>query len=179
MSKRKKNENKIGFLGKLIIFFIILGSFGYIYERFNPEQANQNNEASVETTTTVESQESTEQETNKAKYDRDELNSKIIDSLIEAQTFDDEGADGYEWSRYVSDLSINEHEALYVEVTDDFKLLDDNDKINILESAQRCAGAQYFLLTEEQRSFYTKAFDNSGNKVGESDMFNHSEYKFE
>ena len=185
MSKRKKNENKIGFLGKLIIFFIILGSFGYIYERFNPEQANQNNETtvesttSVESTTTVESQESTEQETNEAKYDRDELNSKIIDSLIEAQTFDDEGADGYEWSRYVSDLSINEHEALYVEVTDDFKLLDDNDKISILESAQRCAGAQYFLLTEEQRSFYTKAFDNSGNKVGESGMFNHSEYKFE
>ena len=175
MSKKKK-EKKIGFLGKLIIFLVIMAPIGYIYERFNPEQANQNNETTVESTTSVESEESTEQEVS---YDREELNSKIIDSLIEAQTFDGEGSDGYEWSRYVSDLSINEHEALYVEVTDDFKLLDDNDKINILESAQRCAGAQYFLLTEEQRSFYTKAFDNNGNKVGESGMFNHSEYKFE
>lgn len=183
MGKKKKNEKKIGFLGKLLIFFIILVPFGYIYERLNPEQANQNNESVVESTTSVEpeSQESTEQESevNTASYDREELNSKIIDSLIESQTFDDEGSDGYEWSRYVSDLSINENEALYVEVTDDFKTLDDDDKIYVLESAQRCAGAQYFLLTEEQRSFYTKAVDSNGNKVGESGMFNHSEYDFE
>lgn len=134
-------------------------------------------DATSEQVATFES-ENEETQTSSQDYDLGELNSKVLDSFIEASEFNQQGADGYEWTLYVKDIEINNKEAIHVNVINDFMLLDDSSKTEVLDSVQRCVGLQYFLLTEIQRSFYTTAFDESGNKVAQSEMFNLNSYKF-
>ena len=170
-------KKKMGCLGNAVFIVIVLAVlFPSIFNNKN-DNSDDSDSATSEQITTFES-EIEETQTSSQDYDLGELNSKVLDSFIEASEFNQQGADGYEWTVYVKDIEINNKEAIHVNVINDFMLLDNSSKTEVLDSVQRCVGIQYFLLTENQRSFYTTAYDESGNKVAQSEMFNLNSYKF-
>lgn len=170
-------KKKMGCLGNAVFIIIVLVVlFPSIFNNKN-DSSDDSDSATSEQITTFES-DIEETQTSSQDYDLGELNSKVLDSFIESGEFNQQGADGYEWTVYVKDIEINNKEAIHVNVFNDFMLLDDSSKTEVLDSVQRCVGLQYFLLTENQRSFYTTAYDESGNKVAQSEMFNLNSYKF-
>lgn len=134
---------------------------------------NQTAENITETTATV-----TTEESKKLPYDLAEMNAKISDYFNESVLFNQQGHDGYEWTVFVKEIELQESEAFHVTITDEFKLLSNEDKTLILQNVHNAARVPIFLQTEKQRNHYIAAYDSNGEKVANSKMTNVLEYEF-
>lgn len=123
--------------------------------------------------------ESVSEESVSNEVDPTEFNGDILDSLEEAQNFNADGIEGYEWSYYVSNLEIQDSGALYITVIDDFYMLDSSEQQSVLKSAERSANTVIFTKTENENDLKrsAKVFDESGQQIAEK--YFGDEFKFE
>ena len=128
---------------------------------------------------TSESAETTEASSEKATYDVAEMNVKISDSFNESVQFNQEGVDGYEWTAHIYELKLKDNGAINATVNDSFSTLSDTEKTEVLNSVSRAVNMVVFLETEEDKSYFITAYDQSGNKIAQSHMTNVLEYDFE
>lgn len=129
-------------------------------------------------TTQQTSTEKIDEPTGKVSYDIADMNIKITDSFNESVQFNQDGADGYEWTAYISEIKLNENGAIHTIVTDDFLLLDDTQKTEILNHVNTSVNMVIFLETSEDKSYFITAFDSNNNKVAQSKVTKVTEYKF-
>ncbi|WP_371399962.1 hypothetical protein [Streptococcus pyogenes] len=168
--------------------FLALAALGFVLQALGlapktetpktPTVAVQNTttEAKEETS---ESTEATEASSAKATYDVAEMNVKISDSFNESVQFNQDGADGYEWTAHIYELKLKDNGAINATVNDSFSTLSDTEKTEVLNSVSRAVNMVVFLETEEDKSYFITAYDQSGNKIAQSRMTNVLEYDFE
>lgn len=129
-------------------------------------------------TTQQTSTEKIDEPTEKVSYDIADMNIKITDSFNESIQFNQDGSDGYEWTAYISEIKLNENGAIHTIVTDDFLLLDDKQKTEVLNHVNTSVNMVIFLETSEDKSYFITAFDSNNNKVAQSKVTKVTEYKF-
>ncbi|WP_368385052.1 hypothetical protein [Streptococcus dysgalactiae] len=114
----------------------------------------------------------------KVNYDVADMNVKITDSFNESVQFNKDGADGYEWTTYISELKLNDNGAIHTTVTDDFLLLDEAQKTEVLNHVSSSVNMVVFIETSEDKPYFITAFDVNNNKVAQSKVTKVTEYKF-
>ena len=140
---------------------------------------NSDTEAESSEEVSSEQVESVSEESVSNEVDPTEFNGDISDSLVEAQNFNADGIEGYEWSYYVSNLEIQDSGALYITVVDDFYALDQTEQQSVLKSAESSVNTVIFTKTENEYDLKrsAKAFDESGQQIAEK--YFGDEFKFE
>lgn len=131
--------------------------------------------SSVEQSSSSETSSTTET----VKYDVGEMNVKVTDSFNESVEFNQQGADGYEWTAYIYEIKLKENGAIDATVNETFGALSDSEKTEVLNSVSRSVNAVVFIETGEDKSYFITAHDQSGNKVAQSKMTNPLKYNFE
>lgn len=166
--------------------FLALAALGFILQALGLAPKTETPQVTTQTTTTKQSStsessstETTEQSSEKVAYDVAEMNVKISDSFNESVQFNQEGADGYEWTAHIYELKLKDNGAINATVNDSFSTLSDTEKTEVLNSVSRAVNMVVFLETEEDKSYFITAYDQAGNKVAQSHMTNVLEYDFE
>lgn len=160
---------------------LILALFKLMYGPSDSETTTESSQRSTQSSTTKQSSTTTEtdQSSEKVSYDVAEMNTKITESFNESVQFNQEGHDGYEWSAYVYEIKLKDNGAINTIVNDNFSTLSDTDKTEVLNSVSRAVNMVVFLKTGEDKSYFITAYDQAGNKVAQSHMFDVLKYDFE
>lgn len=114
----------------------------------------------------------------KVDYDVADMNVKITDSFNESIQFNQDGADGYEWTAYINEIKLKDNGAVQVTVSDDFIILDDAQKTEVLNHVSTTVNMVVFIETSENKSYFITAFDTNNTKVAQSKVTKVTEYKF-
>ncbi|MGF0111881.1 hypothetical protein ACQRDX_04900 [Streptococcus sp. SGI.013] len=160
---------------------LILALFKLMFGPSDSETTTESSQRSTQSSTTKQSSTTTEtdQSSEKVSYDVAEMNTKITESFNESVQFNQEGHDGYEWSAYIYEIKLKDNGAINAIVNDNFSTLSDTDKTEVLNSVSRAVNMVVFLKTGEDKSYFITAYDQSGNKVAQSHMFDVLKYDFE
>lgn len=122
--------------------------------------------------------EQSDETTKKVNYDIAAMNVKIADSFNESVQFNQDGADGYGWTTFITNIELNENEAIHAIVSDNFSLLTDEEKTEVLNRVSSTVNMVVFLETEIDKSYFITAHNSSGDKVAQSKITDVLEYKF-